>query len=110
MIHFLAGGFIALIFFESEIAFISMLVLALADSFSTMVGMAVGRIKIYKGRTLEGSLAGFLAAFVVCILYLPMFMAFIACAVGSLVELFSPVDDNIMIPPVVSIVLFILRG
>jgi len=108
VIHFFAGGFIALILFETEIAFISMLVLALADSVSTIVGIAVGKIRVYKGRTLEGSLAGFIAAFAVCTFYLPISLAFMVCFTGSLVELLSPIDDNILIPPVVGIVLFML--
>lgn len=110
VIHFISGGFIALVFFGSEIAFISMLILAFADSFSTIVGLWIGKIRIYKKRTLEGTTAGFVIAFVACTFYLPALTAFYACLVGSFVELFSPIDDNIAIPPVVGAVLFILKN
>ena len=107
-IHFLAGAFIALLFFGTEIVFISLLILALADSFSTIVGIWIGKIKIYKKRTLEGTTAGFIVAFGVCLFYLPVIIALYACLVGSIVELFSPIDDNIAIPPITGVALFIL--
>ena len=105
---FVLGPFIALVFFEPSIVFLSVLILAFADSFSTIVGKGIGAIKIYNGKTLEGFLGGFLASLFVVIPYLSMPAALVSCLVASLTELLSPVDDNIVIPPLSSLIIYMM--
>ncbi len=102
------GPFIALVFFEPNIVFLSVLILAFADSFSTIVGKGIGVIRIYNGKTLEGFVGGFLASLFVVIPYLNMPAALASCLVASLTELLSPVDDNIVIPPLSSLIIYIM--
>jgi len=105
---FVLGSFIALVFFEPRTVFLSVLILAFADSFSTIVGKGIGAIKIYNGKTLEGFAGGFLASLFVVIPYLSMPVALVACFIASLTELLSPVDDNIIIPPLSSLIIYIM--
>jgi len=105
---FVLGSFIALVFFEPNIVFISILILAFADSFSTIIGRGFGRIKIYNKKTVEGFLGGFLASFLVTMLYLDVLVGFAVCMVASLTELLSPVDDNIVIPPLSSLIIYMM--
>ncbi len=102
------GSFIALVFFEPRIVFVSVLILAFADSFSTIVGRGFGRIRIYNKKTIEGFLGGFLASFLVTLLYLDVAVGFAVCLVASLTELLSPVDDNIIIPPLSSLIIYMM--
>jgi len=105
---FVLGSFIALVFFEPSIVFLSVLILAFADSFSTLVGRGIGVIKIYNGKTLEGFLGGFLASLFVVLPYLNAYVAIAVCLVASLTELLSPVDDNIVIPPLSSLIIYMM--
>ena len=102
------GSFIALVFFEPHIVFVSVLILAFADSFSTIVGRGFGRIRIYNKKTIEGFLGGFLASFFVTLLYLDVLVGLTVCLVASLTELLSPVDDNIIIPPLSSLIIYMM--
>jgi len=97
-INFFLGAFIALIFFDAQTVFLSVLILAFLDSFSTVGGLAFGRRKVYGKKTLEGSAIGFMAAFFVVGPYMNPFIAAAACLAATLTELFCPIDDNIAIP------------
>jgi len=105
---FVLGSFIALVFFEPSVVFLSVLILAFADSFSTIVGRGMGVIRIYNGKTLEGFFGGFLASLFIVLPYLNVYAAVVACLVASLTELLSPVDDNIVIPPLSSLIIYIM--
>ena len=104
-IHFFLGCFIALAFFSSGIVFVAALILAFGDSFSAIVGKGIGRVRIYGSKTLEGTLAGFVASFLVSLPYLPIHTAALACAAAALIELFAFIDDNVVIPPVAAAVI-----
>ena len=85
-------------------------VLAVADPCAALVGRRFGRLRIYGGRTLEGSLAfvasGSLTAVAVAALYHPgpapteqLALALSAAVCGAIAELFSTsLDDNLTIP------------
>ncbi|MBR9679776.1 MAG: hypothetical protein GOU99_01855 [Candidatus Altiarchaeota archaeon] len=72
------------------------LVLAIGDGIATLVGRFLGKTKIYKKKSLEGTLSGFFAAYAISkMFYSP---ALIPAVIYTLVELFSPIDDNITVP------------
>jgi len=108
VLSFFIGAFISLLFFPVHIVFYSILILAFLDSFSTVFGKAFGRIRIYKKKTVIGTASGFLSAFLLMILLTNVKAAFFSSLAASLVELFSPFDDNVVLPPVVSLVLYLL--
>ena len=99
-IWFLLGVCITTLLFPDKIVLIvGLLVLTFGDAFSTIFGSAFGKIKLRENRTLEGSLAGIIAATLSLfyILGLPLHQAFIVAAIGMLAE-YVPLNDNVTIP------------
>lgn len=103
-------GILGALLVSGSKAFIPILILAWGDSASTVVGVYLGKTKLLAGRSLEGSVGFFLAALI------PLFIStslsdgkIIAIAFGAtLTEIFSPVDDNLSIPIVSSLLLQLL--
>lgn len=101
------AGILASLLIVGSRAYIPILVLAWGDSASTLVGIYLGKTRLIKGRSLEGAIGFFLAA---CI---PLFLAtplsdskvILIALVGTLTEIFSPVDDNLSIPIATSLFL-----
>ncbi len=89
---------------------LGLLALAFGDPVAGLVGRRFGRIRLVRGRSLEGALAFVVAAFVAEIVYLrwlhpeitvgiALALALITAVVGALVELVCKwVDDNLAIP------------
>ncbi|VVB74155.1 Uncharacterised protein [Candidatus Tiddalikarchaeum anstoanum] len=106
--YFLLGAFIATLFFEKSIAAVSVLVLGVSDALATLVGIH-GRHKLYKKKTLEGSTAFFISSFLIINYFYGFFIAIIAGLSSTLVELFGGFDDNIVIPPLCSLIIQLLK-
>jgi dolichol kinase len=92
-------------------ASVAVLVLALADPAAATVGRRFGRVKLFANRSLEGSAAFFVVAFLAALAVIGNYgpemlslgsasiVAGVAALVGTLVELFTRgVDDNFTIP------------
>ncbi len=82
------------------------LALGFGDGVSTLVGKFFGRTRIYRKKSLEGALAEFLVVLVIARFFYPV--PIIPAAIYTLVELFSPIDDNLSIPAALSL-LYILK-
>ncbi|WOF16459.1 hypothetical protein F1737_06970 [Methanoplanus sp. FWC-SCC4] len=107
-IVFFISTLFCLLFFEKSDVFLGILVLALLDSFSTIIGIKFGRTKIYKEKSLEGTIAGIIASFIALVYFTGPVTALIASTGAGIAELISPVDDNLVIPVVVCIILSII--
>lgn len=116
MVFFIAALF-CLIIFGSQITVAALIVLSVLDSISTAVGLKFGKTKIYGKKTLEGAMGGFFASIAALAIYTAMIpdalplgavSIIVASGIGAITELISPVDDNITIPVVVGIVLFLI--
>ncbi|MFH0961353.1 MAG: hypothetical protein V1820_01570 [archaeon] len=103
-------GILAALLISGSKAFIPILILAWGDSTSTVVGIHLGKTNLFSGRSLEGSVGFFFAALI------PLFIStslsdgkivLIALA-ATLTEIFSPVNDNLSIPIVTSLLLRLL--
>ncbi|MGK7346550.1 MAG: diacylglycerol/polyprenol kinase family protein [Candidatus Nitrospinota bacterium M3_3B_026] len=99
--HMLAGAVIAMILFSQPVAVTVLFFISLGDPAAAIVGRSVGRTRIYRGRTLEGSAA----MFAVCLPLGYYFagagwpVASVAALVAALTELYAgPVDDNLTVP------------
>ncbi len=98
--------FLTFLLFPLKAATAACLILALADSVSTLVGR-VGRFRILGPKTLEGTLAFFLTAAMVSLAFFPE-RALLAAAAATLAELLPAalprlsrkgiLDDNLTIP------------
>ena len=87
--------------FDYWIAVLAMFMTAFGDIFASIMGRLFGRTKIYKGKTIVGTFAGFGANLIVGLIvlreypYLVLLMAFVA----SLVEMLTnKLDDNLTVP------------
>lgn len=55
--YFLLANLIVILCFSREVAIVSLIYLTLGDAASTLVGMKYGHIKIFKGKTVLGSIS-----------------------------------------------------
>lgn len=109
-IFFFIGTLFCLTFFGSESTIIAIVMLAVLDSVSTVAGIHYGRRKIYNSKTLEGTICGIGAAFVIMLFFTGPLTALILSVAAGITELVSPVDDNLTIPPVTCILLTLISG
>lgn len=97
---FLCLAFFLVIFlFSRNVAITAMFFLSLGDAAAELGGKNFGRLKIM-GKSLEGTLAFFVVAFLVAYaLFENVAVALIGALAGALVELFSfNLDDNLTVP------------
>ncbi len=104
-LFFALGALFCLVFFPTEVVFPALVVLALLDSVTTIVGVRYGKHRIYNKKSLEGTAAGIAATFVVLLLLVSPGAALAVAVVSGLVEFATPVDDNLVVPVAACIVL-----
>lgn len=102
------GASLSLFFFSEKIAILSILFLVFSDPISSFFGILYGRDKILPNKSLQGTLAGFVTCYFVCMFYLiqhdatgfsTIAFAVVAGVIGCFSELLSVfVDDNLTIP------------
>lgn len=104
-IYVLTAALLCSCFFNKYAAIIGLSVMLVSDSAAALVGKTCGRVKIYKNKTLEGTLAFFFSAVLVNIILSgihPFGMySILACFAATLAELFEDkikIDDNLSIP------------
>ena len=105
---FVLSALFCLIFFPVDYVVAGVLTLAVLDSFSTIVGMHFGRHRIFNGKSWEGTDGGIIAACIPLAFLLAPVPAAAAAVVAGIAELFSPIEDNLVIPPVVCLLCFLL--
>jgi len=116
LIAYLVGALIAITLFEKDIALASIMILTLGDSFSRLIG-PFGKIKHPFNNTkfLEGVIAGIIAASLGAMLFVTPSEAITASFFAMLLEgidlkLFKlKIDDNITIPLIAGIVIWLIR-
>lgn len=106
--YMMVGICCSVIFFPKPIAILSLFVLVLADSNAALIGKKVQGSKLVDGKTLAGSCAFFLTAFMLSLVaqvFCSIGVTFLAIIVASfgatLVELYSGrigINDNLSIP------------
>lgn len=104
-IYVLTAALICSYFFNKYTAIIGLTVMLVSDSAAALVGKTYGRIKIYKNKTLEGTLAFFFSAVLVNIILSGIhpfgIYSILACGAATLAELFEDkikIDDNLSVP------------
>jgi HAD superfamily phosphoserine phosphatase-like hydrolase len=110
-IHFALGIAISLLIFPEPIRYVAITTLTLGDGGAHIFGMKFGKTKLpfNKGKNLEGTIFGFVLAFLGAMIFVDPALALIAAAVGMLVEgIPSPINDNFTIPLVSGLVLILL--
>jgi phytol kinase len=97
-LYFAVSALTCVILFPVEIVVPALISLAVLDSVATIAGIRFGRTRIYNGKSLEGTLAGIFVTFLVLLLFISIPGAFIVAVVAGIIEMFSPIDDNLVIP------------
>ena len=117
IIFYFIGAYIALLFFQKDIALASIMILALGDSISHIYGLHYGKTKhpLSKTKFLEGTTAGFIAGFIGALVFLPWHEAFFASLAAMIVEAIEikigteQVDDNLILPFVAGAAVWMVR-
>ena len=105
---FVFSAFVCLFFFEPEVVIPAIVALAVLDGVATIAGLRYGKHRIFNGKSVEGTGAGITAAFLVLLLVVPPAQALVIAVIAGLIELVAPVDDNLLIPPCICLLLTVL--
>lgn len=95
------GTMLALVLFPEPVGYASIAILTLGDVFATLFGKGLGRnaFRFNKGKRIEGSISGFIIAFLGASLFVNPLKALVGAAIGMFVEcLPTPISDNLTIP------------
>lgn len=107
--YFFVGIILTLIIFQFNISIANagILLLLFGDSASNIVGRRYGRTKLplHNKKTVEGSLAFLVVGFIVILTQVPLYPAFIGALAGTIIEAYSPIDDNIPIPIISALIM-----
>jgi phytol kinase len=95
---FAASALACIILFPVALVVPALVALSVLDSITTLVGIRFGRHRIYNGKSWEGTLSGIAVTVLALVPFLSLPGACIAAVVTGIIELFSPVDDNLVIP------------
>ena len=106
-----------LVLFERNIAFASILILAVGDSVAPFVGRHLGKVKnpLNPTRLIEGTIAGAIAGALAAMFFVSFWHALIASTIAMTVEAIEltlknkKIDDNILIPLVSGAVLWAIK-
>jgi len=109
-LYFAVSALACVILFPVTISVPALVTLAVLDSVTTIVGVRFGRTRIYNGKSWEGTLAGIIVTVLVLLPFLKLPGAVVIAIVAGLIELLSPVDDNLVIPIAVCVVLALVPG
>ncbi len=104
------GIFLCFIIFGKEISILAILILAVGDGLSGIVGYYTGKYKVYGDKTLEGTLTFLLSSFIITLLFYDIKTAIFISAISTLTELFlDKPDDNFTVPISVGITLKLIH-
>jgi dolichol kinase len=112
LIWTLSGTFLTIFLFSENknVVTLSLLYLSLGDTVAALVGVKFGKIRLgSRGKSLEGSLAFFLIAFLCSLFFVKIEYAFILAFLGAAIEFLPlPIDDNLVLPIFIAGLLSIL--
>ncbi len=100
-INFALGIILSLVFFPEPIGYAAVLTLTLGDSSASIFGKLLGRhaYPFNKGKWMEGTVFGFIFAFIGCLFFLNPTKSFLGASMGMFAETLPlPLDDNLSIP------------
>jgi len=104
------SALVCVILFPVAIAVPAIVTLAVLDSVTTIAGQALGRHRIYNGKSFEGTAAGIIVTTIVLLVFMSLPGALAVAILAGIIELVSPVDDNLVIPVAVAVLLAIMPG
>jgi dolichol kinase len=97
-VYLAVGIILALLLFPAKIAYASIVIVAVGDPVAAYIGDKIGRTHIRSNKTLEGSIAGLVASFLLAAIIVYPLVAFAGAAGAMLMELIDKPDDNLAMP------------
>ena len=107
-LYFAVSALTCVVLFTVRVTVPALVSLAVLDGVAAIAGIRFGRTRIYNGKSAEGAVSGIIVTFLVLLLFLPVYGALIVALVAGILEMFSPVDDNLVIPVSICILLTVL--
>jgi len=107
-ISYAFGIMLSIMIFPPHVGYASIAILTLGDGFAALFGKRFGktRFPFNKAKNLEGSILGFIFAFLGATFFIDPTRAFIGAIIGMFVEcLPTPINDNLIVPLTTGIVL-----
>ena len=109
-ILFVFSSIFCLFFFPVSVVVPPIVILAVLDGVAALVGRKYGRHRIGNGKSWEGTASGIaVTATVLCVLISPL-RALGVSTIAGLIEIGTPIDDNLVIPPIMCLLLIMLPG
>lgn len=113
---YLTGVLVTLLLFEEKIALAAIMILAVGDSVSHMVGKYFGKYKFRSSKHIEGTIAGMFFASITASIFVKPQLAFIGSTIAMLTEAVelrigkTMVDDNLVIPIVAGLAIYLAQA
>jgi phosphoserine phosphatase len=110
-VYFALGILLTLLLFPAPASYAGIAVFVLGDSTASLIGGTITKkpLPFNRSKTLEGTSAGFLFAFLAACAFVSPWIALVAAAVGMTVEFLPlPINDNLLMPLVTGLVLMFL--
>lgn len=102
---FAVSALACIIIFPVTVVVPALVALSVLDSVTTLAGLRFGRCRIHNGKSWEGTLSGIAVTVIALIPFLTIPGAVVTSVISGIIELFSPVDDNLIIPVGVCVLL-----
>jgi glycerol-3-phosphate acyltransferase PlsY len=97
--YYLVACWFTILLFERTVAAAALLILACADTAASVVGQAMGGVRLTAGKTLSGTGAFVATAFLVTLPFFPATTSLAGAIITAVTECLPlPLDDNITIP------------
>jgi dolichol kinase len=102
---FAVSALACVILFPVHVVVPALVTVAVLDGIATIVGTRFGRTRIYNGKSWEGTIAGIFVAALALLPFLSAAGALVISVFAGILEIFSPIDDNLLIPACVCVTL-----
>lgn len=96
--YFAIGIILALVLYPSAIAYASVCIGVIGDAVAAIVGRRFGHQRIVKRKTVEGFVAGLVAAFLLASFFVSPLIALLGAVGAMIMELIDVPDDNLTMP------------
>lgn len=83
----------------------ALVALSVLDSVTTLAGTRFGRHRISNGKSWEGTISGIIVTILALLPFITLHGTLLVAIIAGIIELISPVDDNLVIPAGVCIFL-----
>lgn len=107
---FAVSALAVVVLFPVTISVTAIITVAVLDSVTTIAGRRFGKHRISNGKSWEGTTAGIAVTALVLLPLLTLPGAVAVAVLAGIIELLSPIDDNLVIPVAVAVLLACLPG